>query len=181
MRLFLTLEASGLKDQSAVLKKLKISLDKKNIDHQWIKPELWHIPLGSFGEMGRESWTEFSPRIKVLADRSPFKVSVDGLKAFPEPSHARIIWMDVHFSKELRALHSEAQEFLTADEHEFRPTLPIVRLKNHKNVMDPLSPYKSTEFGEITLDTFHVYDMVAGGPYPVMKLVEEFTFLGQKT
>ena len=130
--------------------------------------------------MGRESWEEFSPRIKVLAERPPFTVSLEGLRAFPEPSHARVIWMDVQYSKALRALREQALEFLTSDEHEFRPILPVVRLKNYKNVVDPLSPYKSTDFGELTVDTFQVYDMVAGGAYPVMKLVEEITFEAPK-
>lgn len=180
MRLFLTLKASGLKPQKETFKKLKVSLDKKEILHKWVDPDEWHIPLGGLGEMGRESWLEFAPQVRRLAQREPFNLHLDSLQAYPESAKARLIWISSNYPKELQRLHTEAAAFLTADEHTWRPLIPIVRLKNHKNVTDPLSPYKTTDFGDLLIDTFQVIDMVAGGPYPVYKLVEEITFSGSQ-
>lgn len=172
MKLFLAIPASDL---NVDLKKLKVGLDKgKNFQHKWIPQEHWHIPLCALNEINEEALRS------LLKNQRPFVLKLEGINAYPEVAHARLLWIGVQSSVELRELQKNLLlEFAASPENEeetfFRPNLPIVRLKNHRQVSDVISPYKKTHFGKFEVKEVAVYEMNSGGAFPTYKKQTSFS------
>lgn len=181
MRLFLGLDVQRL---NLDLKKLKINLKKaKNLEHEWVPEKFRHIPVCSLGEMTQEELIELDQLISnFILNISPFDLNFNGVYAFPDSDQARLLWVGVQNSKELRELHANlTQQILKLSPIElndgpFKPHLPIVRLRNHREVSDILSPHKNADFGEVLIDKLIVYEMVAGGAFPKYKTIKEYLF-----
>ncbi len=181
MRILLAIDARqsaiDLKDPN--LRKLKTNLEKKHIDYKYADPTQWHIPLSFVGDMGRERFALLEQRLRDLGEtRGPFALKLDGIWAYPNQNEARLIWIGVQNSRELRALREDVLGQLEpsrlAPEDSGKPHLPLVRLRNHKNVSDLISPYKNTSFGTILVEKLVVYEMSSGGAFPIYKLLGEY-------
>lgn len=181
MRLFLALDVSVAQFD---LKKLKVSLNKgKNFQHQWIPDEQRHIPLISLSEMGREKLSNLKASLdSLLSKTSPLELKLSGVWAHPQQDHARVFWIGVQNSRELRSLHeyleSNLSDFIPSDLEEekvFKPSLPIIRLRNYRSVTNLISPYKNAEFGVVKINRIMLYEMVSGGAFPKYRLEHSFT------
>ncbi len=180
MRLFLALDVSLVQLD---LKKLKVNLNQgKNFQHQWIPHEQRHISLFNLSDIGRERLTEFKAAMSTrLQEIAPFELKLSGVWAYPKQEHARVLWIGVQNSRELRAFRDELisslNDFLSSElenESIYRPYLPVVRLRNYRSVTDLISPYKNTDFGMIKINKVILYEMVSGGAFP--KYREETVF-----
>ncbi|WP_408096589.1 RNA 2',3'-cyclic phosphodiesterase [Peredibacter sp. HCB2-198] len=174
MKLFLSLDVSELKLD---LKKLKVNLSKgKNFDFQWLPEEQRQIPLVSLGEVDEESFQRIEPSLHSVAKQTrAFKLKFEGMSAYPDTKEARLLWVGVQNSKEVRALYEKMVAALELHpEKEFKPYLPVVRLRNHREVSDILSPHKNTDFGKFTITRLVVYEMTLGGAFPLYKKRGEY-------
>ena len=181
MRLFLGLDVQRLELD---LKKLKINLKKgKNLEHEWVPDKVRHIPVCSVGEINQDEFSKLDQLIEnIIKDFVPFNLKFEGVYAFPDSDQARLLWVGVQNSKELRELHSQLNHEILKlspielNEGPYKPHLPIVRLRNHREVSDLLSPHKNSDFGKVLIDKLVVYDMVAGGAFPKYRVVKEYLF-----
>lgn len=180
MRLFLALDVSLAQLD---LKKLKINLNQgKNFQHQWIPDKQRHIPLFNLTDMGREKVSDVKTSLESrLQDMATFELKLSGVWAYPKQEQARVLWIGVQNSRELRAfrdhLMGDLSDYLTSqleEESIYRPYLPVVRLRNYRSVTDIISPYKNADFGMVKIDKVMLYEMVSGGAFP--KYREEAAF-----
>lgn len=63
---------------------------------------------------------------------------------------------------------------LNLESEDYRPYLPIVRLKNFRDVSDLLSPFKNSEFGKIQIQKISLYEMTSGGAFPTYRKLNSF-------
>lgn len=174
MRLFLALDTPDLEYD---LKKLKTNLHKaKNMEHRWVPEALWHIPLFPLGDMGQESLKLLDEKITAVVNRHAIlDLRLEGVWAYPTQEHGRLLWIGVQNSRELRELQQDLINELgahyteSADEKPFRPHLPIVRLRNHREVSDLISPFKNTSFGKLSVQNVGLFEMTSGGAFPTYR------------
>lgn len=176
MKIFLGIDASNLILKKDQLKKLKIGLHSKNVEHRFEPHEQWYITLLSLGDVEPSVYEEKEVYIKnIVLDHLQFDLKLQGVSAYPEIKDARVLWIGVQNTKELRALQADLVQQISAFcSLEFKPTLPIVRLRNHKNVLDIISPYKNLDFGKLKVETVKLYEMISGGAYPVFKILKTY-------
>lgn len=175
MSIYLGLDTSQAKLD---LNKLKVNLNKaKNLTHQWIPNEFRHVPLCTLNDHNNQISDLITNLVLI---HQPFVLSLAGVWAFPDQSKARLLWVGVQNAKELRALQTDLSKrlapFMAAevDDKEFRPYLPVVRLRNHREVSDILSPHKNSDFGKITAEKLILLKMTSGGPFPTYHKIQEF-------
>lgn len=180
MRLFLALDVSFTQFD---LKKLKGNLNKgKNFQHQLIPEDQRHIPLFNLSDMEQERLHELKAVVGTLSkEETSFELKLSGVWAYPQQEHARLLWIGVQNSRELRSLHAHLKSYLNdflltelEEEKSFRPYLPIVRLRNYRSVTNIISPYKNTDFGMVKIKEIMLYEMVSGGAFPKYRLEESF-------
>lgn len=179
MRLFLALDTA---DISLDMTKLRVNLNKgKNFEHRWIPGKHRHIPICPLGEVDQSKLKLVDEVIKsVTISHRPFFLKLQGVWAYPRQEEARVLWVGVQNSIELRELQTHLIRDLGAhyaevpDEKPFRPHLPVVRLRNHKNVSDIISPYKNTDFGKVLIDQLVLYEMTVGGAFPAYTKVQSY-------
>lgn len=174
MRLSLALDARDF--DLTLLKKLKVGLNQSNIDFKWVKPESLHIDVLPLGDLGREALnTKLELMKTVISKHQPFDVKLEGVWAYPEQKEARILWVGVQNTRELKTLRSELAQTLEIEEEETKPILPVVRFRNHRNVTDLISPFKNAEFPMITVTKILLVEMLSGGAYPTYKIHDAFS------
>lgn len=179
MRLFLALDTA---DISLDLNKLRVNLNKgKNYEHRWIPAKHRHIPICPLGDVDQSKMMIVDEVIKsVIISHPPFDLKLQGVWAYPRQEEARVLWIGVQNSIELRELQTHLIRDLGAhyaevpDEKPFRPHLPVVRLRNHKNVSDVISPYKNSDFGKVLIDKLVLYEMTVGGAFPAYSKVHSY-------
>ncbi len=179
MRVYLALDAQDLELD---LRKLKTNLNKaKNLEHRWVPSGQWHIPLCPIGEMGQSKLQQIDQVISsVLSNHECFELRLEGVWAYPTQDHARLIWVGVQNARELRFMQSVINQELGAhfadglEEKPFRPHLPIVRLRNHRNLTDIISPFKNTDFGKIKIQSVVMYEMTSGGAFPTYRKLRSY-------
>lgn len=176
MRLFLGVDAQNLILQKDQLNKLRLGLKKKDIEHRFEPHDQWHITLISLGDMEQKDYEERDVYIKnIIQEHSCFELKLQSIFAFPNLKEGRVLWIGVQNSRELRSLQAElCQQIPSFCELEFRPILPIVRLRNHKNVANIVSPYKTTRFGQLSVEAVVLYEMISSGAFPVFRPLKTY-------
>lgn len=178
MKLFLALDAQSLNFDKSTFAKLRVSLKKKTDEFKFVDMDKLCIPLVHLPEIDIDP---FKDKIHSIAQGTPpFDLKLSGLSAYPDLIQGRMIWIGVQNTKELRELQSRLEAlFYPESEQEYKPTLPLVRMRNHHNVADALSPYKSTKFPVLNAKIVVLYEMVSGGAYPTIKRLLEFSLTGE--
>jgi len=174
MRLSLAIDARDF-DLSS-LKKLKIGLDKSNIDFKWVSADSLHIDLIALENV------DINKVRDIVHNIQPFTLKLDGIWAYPEQKEARLLWVGVQNSRELQQLRFELFKFTEDSEinnpANYKPILPVVRFRNYRSVTDLISPYKNTRFPDLLVNKIVLIDMVSGGAYPTFKILNEFELKG---
>lgn len=186
LKLSLAINASQFKVSDEKIRKLKINLKKSLIEHRFIPQDTYHINLLNLGEGDSDKINELDIKIKkVIEAHLPFELKLNGLWAYPNINEARLLWIGVQNSIELRSLQEDlAQQLIDKNVYRedkiYKPILPIVRLKNYKNVSDMISPYNGVGFGKLSVDQLILYNMISGGAFPVFKLVKTYSLSSEQ-
>lgn len=184
MRSYLALDLSHLKISPGVFAKLKKSLAKKNWNYRFEKLDHLEIPLFGFKEMGREKINECLLKLHSANGLySELELKLQGVWAYPQQSEARLLWIGVQQSRELSSFIGQLKillkNFLPDDEDDRRAIVPLLRFRNHHHVADLISPYKTTNFGKISVHNFQLVELVSGGAFPQTKVLEKFPLSSQ--
>ena len=171
MKLILGVDAQNVILKKDQLSKLKVGLKNKDIEHRFEPHDQWHITLLNLGEVDESDYEEREGYINNIIQAHPkFDLKLQSIFAYPNQQEGRLLWIGVQNSRELRSLQADlSQQFSSFSDLEFKPFLPIVRLRNHKNVANIVSPYKTTDFGKLSVETVVLYEMISGGAFPVFK------------
>lgn len=180
MRLFTAVGVQGLSfDPASAFKKLKVALDKKQIEHRWVPVENYHITLNFIGELEDILLPALNSLMQEVGERHhAFSLKVSDLKAFPDERSGRVIYAGVQNSRALRDLQEDLDQSLRAlglnlEEREYRPHLTIARLRSPRNLKDLLSPFSRQGFGDLQVNVISLYESKLNrGPFPVYHPVE---------
>lgn len=176
MKIFLGITAKHLNLKKDQFRKLKVGLGNAGIEYRMEPVEDLHITLASFGDVESKDYEDKEVYIKnIIQSHFSFELKLQGLSAFPDLKEGRLLWIGVQNKKELRALQADlAQQISSVCNLDYKPILPIARLRNYKNLTDIVSPYKSTDFGKLIVETVNLYEMISGGAFPVFKVLKTY-------
>lgn len=176
MRLFTAIGASDISfSPETAFKKVKVNLLKKEIEHRWVPRANYHCTLNFLGEVENEKVSVLEAILHdVASTHSAFELKLQGVDAFPETSHGRVLYVGVQNSKHLRSLQEELSSALKAndflfEERPYVPHLTIARLRNPRNLIDTLSPVKNQNFGTVAVHKVSLFESKSGGAFPVYK------------
>lgn len=174
MRLFIAIAANELNfDPRQALKKLKVNLNRKELEHRWIPQENYHITLNFLGEIQKERLGELQTMLHELVQHHVyFHLKLHGLGVFPDIKEGRVIWMRVQNSIALRSLQEDCETRLKdlgfqIEEKSYVPHLTLARLRSLKGLSDVISPLENTRFGELEVKSVVLYESQLTGSFPV--------------
>ncbi len=176
IKLQLVIDAHEMNLIKEDLVKLKVGLNNKKIEHKFIPLEQLHIPLLMIGEKKENEVEDLASKIESVASSfTTFDLKLQGVWAYPEQVEARLLYIGVQNSIELRSFQQEFSEVIFNNSRpDFKPNLPLVRLKNHRNVKDSLSPYKTKDFGKLNVCRVMLYQITSGGAFMTYKMIQSF-------
>jgi 2'-5' RNA ligase len=176
IKLQLAIDATSINLKKEDLTKLKVGLNNKSMDHKFIPLEQLHIPLLMIGEKEESEIDSISQKIEsVLVNQEIFDLKISGVWAYPEQAEARLLYVGVQNAKELRSLQEQLSQSIFGNfDNEFKPNLPLVRLKNYRNVTDVISPYKTRDFGKLSVENLVLLQITSGGAYMTYKVLKQF-------
>ncbi|MCB0391369.1 MAG: NADP-dependent isocitrate dehydrogenase [Bdellovibrionales bacterium] len=181
-RLFvgLSLEKNLSAEVLKMIKKVKISVDKKKWGVKWVPSDNLHITLKFLGETPESKIEDIKQALqKVAEDSHSFKVKLHGLGGFPDENQSRVLWVGVQAKKELRQLQLAVEEALadigfTFKSEEYIPHVTFGRLRNKHNVKDLISPFVRHKFGQLSVDKIVLYESHIQNYFPIYKAIGEY-------
>lgn len=187
-RLFVAVVPDGIMDapnvKSAIIK-IKKNMQNSEVDMKWVKPDMFHITLYFLGETEQPRVVAIKKIIdQVGRKHAPVEIELKGVGAFPSEREARVLWMGLGTTKELRAIQEDlATQFRSAqfpvDEHDFVAHLSIARLRNKQSVSSLISPWVRKKFGEFSVGKLILFESIQTGPYTEYKVVHHVPLSGR--
>ncbi len=170
---FVAVVPEALKDHSdlkVLVGKMKRTLKDREKEVRWSPPDMWHITLQFLGELNNEELTRvyaainsWQPQIKEL------ELKIQGVGAFPDPLDARVLWLGVQNSQELKKLqqglkaHLNSHQIDTVEDRPFLPHLTLARLRNLQSVSDLVKLGGRKSFGEYKISDVILFESVVQG------------------
>ena len=174
MRLFIAIGATELNfDPKKELKKLRINLNRKELEYRWVPQENFHITLNFLGEVEVEKIDVLKRMLdEVSHHHAFFHLKLHGLGVFPSVKVGRVVWMGVQNSLPLRALQEDCESRLLdlGFRFEMRPFVPhltLARLRSPRHLSDVISPLVNHQFGELEIKGLTLFESKLRGPFPV--------------
>ncbi len=161
MRTFIALDLD--KPLKETLAGLVCRLRRQGGDIRWIRPEGMHLTLKFLGETREETVVKIKNALAVLARRhKPFCLSFVGTGTFPPGNRARVLWVGISESVQLKALQEDLEREMErlgfpSEERGFHPHLTLGRVKSSFGlgpVIQELQKEAVTVFGEA--DIWHL-------------------------
>lgn len=180
-RIFVALAIKCNQSMLDVLKKLRVSADRKEIDVYWTPKMNLHITLVFIGEVPvSEIKSVESTLTQAMKSKPNFSIKLHGLGAFPDEHHARTLWIGVRRQNELvqlqNHLYSQLLPFITQIESKlFLPHLTIGKLRKARSCRDLISPFVRRDLGELHVKSIILYESVNHGSHPVYRVVKEIS------
>lgn len=138
-----------------VLEHLSAFLEPRE-QHPWIRPEQWHLTLAFLADVPDHRQDELAEVLVCrLARRPRMRLRLSGAGAFPDPTQAKVLWMDVEGDlAELRdtartVRHTCNTVGATPDGQRFRPHLSVSRLRraqDQRRWLEVLHTYDGPEW-----------------------------------
>ncbi len=183
MKILIALNASHFHLSKEKLKKLDHSLQLSKNVYRYIPKEHWHIKLLQLSDVPPEKLAELKIKLQEISFRhEEFFLKLNGLWAYPNQNEARVLWIGVQNSIALRKIQTDVAETLLSEkdnwsDNDYKPTLPILRFRNHHNVTDMISPYKGMDFGKIPFHSLVLLEMIKPGAFPEYKKIAEISLI----
>ena len=98
-------------------------------------PENWHLTLRYLGRVDEVTYERFLHGLGDVAEERPFRITLGGVGAFPNPRRATVVWAGlITGEEELAALAAISEEAAVAaglepEERPFRPHLTLSRVR----------------------------------------------------
>lgn len=179
----LVIKAEENSSFTSMLKKLRITADRKELDIKWVPKANLHLTLKFIGEVEAEKLLEIREALRGLsAGDLPRELDLRGLGGFPDEAQSRVVWTGVANDKALRALQAKVEERLAPlnlpeAQEPFSPHITIGRLRNRKNIVDFISPFVRKDFGSTPITRVTLFESRLQGHYPVYIPLEEYPAL----
>lgn len=185
MRAYLSLTDNHFNLSKKDFLKLRVGLNKKQWEHRWMDLTSLHIPIVGLKDFGREKLEIAVQRLEVLKNENhEINLKLNGVWAYPDQFQARLLWIGVQQSRELLVFQDRVKELLRdlcEEDEDRRAIIPLVRFKNYHNVIDVISPYKGTSFGQFNVNCLLIHEMVKGGAFPTIKQLHSLSLRAEES
>jgi 2'-5' RNA ligase len=177
MALFLAIQPAELSENpelQRLFSKFKRTLSDKGKETRWSSPHLWHVTLAFLGPVGhsqREGLLEWLERWEPTAQWRDLNLRFQGVGAFPEVDHARVLWVGVQKSQSLLDAQSELEAELRTlgfdlEDRSYQPHLTLARFRNAINVDDLVKLGGRKHFGDYKVNEILLLESVIQGNMP---------------
>lgn len=171
-RLFIAIRVpeNDIKQWSQAQLKLKKEIKEYGYEVKWAAPGNYHVTLVFLGPTAEDKISNLQSVISSVASNyHPFKLDINGMGAFADLNHARVLYLGVQNKKILRSLQNEIIESLQLEVNHtpFLPHLSILRFRNIHEVKDLVSPFLRKKWGDIKVAELVLYKSEMRGLYPV--------------
>lgn len=186
-RLFVAVVPDGIMEAPNVksaLVKIKKNMQSSEVDMKWVKPDMFHITLYFLGDTEDNRIIAARKIVDQVGKKhAPVEIELKGVGAFPSEREARVLWMGLGTTKELRSVQEDlADQFKSAgfpvDTHDFVAHLSIARLRNKQSVSSLISPWLRKKFGEFSVEKLILFESIQAGPFTEYKIVHEVLLSG---
>lgn len=154
---------------------------------KWVNPENIHITIYFFGEVVEGNISVLSNELMGLKGITlPFKVTIKGVSAFPNPRRPRIIWCGIednnHVLKDLNNFVREAVNNnklnVKLENREYKPHLTIGRVKGRyfDSLIKKIILSELKVFGSFVVDELSLYSSALTKKGPIYKEIERYSF-----
>lgn len=132
-RLFVAIEMAA--PVKAIAVGTRALLEQEVEEADWVPPDNVHLTLKFLGDSPDERIGPIISRLRLaLADRAAFLCETTSFGAFPGEKRARILWLGIEDTSELRQIYNDIESALSElgfdfDQRPFRPHLTLARLK----------------------------------------------------
>lgn len=126
---------------------------------RWVLPQAWHLTCAFLPRVSRVLIDGLDEALEGVAGRTaPFQLTVGGAGAFPDPDHAKVLWLGVRGGAEelerlaVRCRNAASGCGIEVDGGKFRPHLTIARANGVSatrwlGVLDAIEPQTWTASG----------------------------------
>lgn len=155
MRTFIAIDLD--KTLKETLEGLICRFRRQGGDIRWVKPEGMHLTLKFLGEIGEETVAKVMSSLGVVASRhKPFRLIFRGTGTFPPGHKARVLWVGIEESPDLKALQEDLEREMErlgfpGEERGFHPHMTLGRVKASLGLQPLLQEFgkeAATIFGE---------------------------------
>jgi len=170
------------------LSRTQEALKGEGTDVSWVKPENLHITLKFLGEVEEARLPELRETIaSFLRDAAPFRLTFEGLGAFPTLRAPRVIWAGAkEGAAELAALQAKIEEGLwrigfPKEERSFTPHLTLGRvrsLRRREALVEGISKATSAAFGGMVLERVELMKSQLHPAGSIYTVLESFPLKG---
>ncbi len=183
----LNLSAEISKNIEPIVKKLKATADKKDIELRFSPKFNWHITLAFLGLTPLEKIVELKSLLAAFAhEQAPLEIHLRNLGGFPDVMGARVLWLGVAATKKLLSLHSDLEIHLEpwgykGENRSYVPHVTIARLRNQKNITDLISPWVRKDFGKSLFSQVTLFESRPAGYFSTYEPLENYQLSREST
>lgn len=174
MAYFIAVVPEGLHENAELVRlysKFKRTVANKHKEVRWVSPDLWHITIQYLGRLTveqKEQVVKFLENLKVSKAWDDMELRIHNVGAFPEPTHARTLWLGVQRSQPLWDIKVELQASLkelglSAEEREYIPHVTLAKFRNFMNAEDLVSLGGRKHFGDYKISEILLLESVIQG------------------
>lgn len=163
-----------------MVKKLRISADKRELEIKWSPQKNLHLTLKFIGDVDEEKIPLIVEKLRGLVPTiSHLDLEISGMGGFPDDTQSRVVWVGAHKKKDLRDLQDQIEAAmieigLPESTEDFVPHVTVGRLRNKKSIKDFISPFVRKDFGKTHIAKVTLFESQLQGHYPVYIPIEEF-------
>jgi 2'-5' RNA ligase len=152
-----------------LLGKLKRTMSDRGQEVRWVSPDLWHVTVQFLGVVDEDRQDDLK---SVLMSWEPrlgnLSLRLQGLGAFPQPEHARVLWIGIQENQEFIELQNDLRrrlESFTLDTEDrgFRPHLTLARFRNPLSAQDLIQLGGRKHFGDYPVRELILFKAVMQG------------------
>lgn len=164
--------AVGLSDEvrHGLAAHLDGALEGKPVPGKPVRPQGWHLTLRFLGRTGAVAYDTVLARLHEADLGPPFRLSFDGLGAFPRPARATVLWLGVETGGDrLIELAAAAEDAAVAagfppEDRPFHPHLTLSRIRPHQDVRPVLERVPAFPLAQQVEEVVVFRSHLGGGP-----------------
>jgi RNA 2',3'-cyclic 3'-phosphodiesterase len=189
-RYFVAVTPTGLNKNPTLkqlLGKMKRTLEEREYEVRWVRPELWHVTLAFLGELSNVQIAQLK---SLIQDWRPnledLTLRLQGFGGFPSGEQARVLWIGVQESQQFLDLQADLISRLrgtglptggeSEEGREFRPHVTLARLRNAQSLTSIIELGGRKHFGDYKISDIIVLESVLEGN--VVKYIPRFSSKG---
>ena len=149
---------------------------------KWSTPANFHVTTKFIGEWPEDRLQELKDVLASLPRGGAIPIAIGGIGWFPNPHRPRVLWAAVRAPDELKTLATRTDDALAGlgierESKTYSPHLTLARVKEPiplTGLRNAIAELESTDFGEFTANSFHLYQSKTNPSGSVYTQLAEF-------